>query len=71
MGKLHIPDTDDIFHKLDPKDFVGHNRKQIGTIDVLKNYSQAHRRGIGSYQSLQVSPKRGPKRALEHINNSI
>ena len=71
MNRLHIPDTDDSFFKIEPKDFIVQNRRQIGTIDVLKNYQQAHRRGLGSYQSMQVSPKRAPKRALDHANNSV
>ncbi len=35
MQKLHVPDHDEKFMKVEKKDFMVHNRKQIGTIDTI------------------------------------
>jgi hypothetical protein len=71
MQKLHIPDHEETFMKFEKKDFLSHNRKQINTIDVQKNYYKAQKRGYGNYQPVQHSPMRGPKRALEHVNDPV
>jgi hypothetical protein len=49
MQKLHIPDHEETFLKLEKKNFLSHNRKQINTIDVQKNYYKAQKRGYGNY----------------------
>lgn len=49
MQKLHIPDHEETFLKLEKKNFLSHNRKQINTIDVQKNNYKAQKRGYGNY----------------------
>ncbi len=51
------PEFDDTFRLIERKDFILSNRKQIGTLDTLKNYHTG--RGGGHHRSLQP-----PKRAL-------
>jgi hypothetical protein len=53
LKKLHIPETDESFLKVEKKDWVVHNRKQIGTLDVIKNYERSAHRKV---QYMSLSP---------------
>jgi hypothetical protein len=60
------PEADEIFRLIEQRDFVLSNRKQIGTLDTLRNYHTGRRGQGGQHRSLQP-----PKRALQNVNNTV
>ncbi len=66
--RLIVSDFEDTFRLIEARDFIDENRRNIGTLNTLKNYYQGARRAVAQHRSLLPTPQR---RALEHVNNTI
>lgn len=44
--RLRISEFEDTFRLIEARDFIGENRRQIGTLNTLKNYYQGARRAV-------------------------